>query len=139
VGTSTVTSYIESATGVAAGGRTGLTSVTTGILFLLAMFFAPLVKTVGGYAPITAPALLLVGCMMAKNMTRIDWGDFTESLPAFLIMIGIPFFYNISDGLAVGFVVYPALKILTGKARQVSPLLIIVALLFIIRYVFFPL
>ena len=139
LGTSTVTSYIESCTGVAAGGRTGLTSVTTGILFLLALFFTPLVQTVGGYAPITAPALLLVGCMMAKNMVRIDWGDFTESLPSFFIMIGIPFFYNISDGLAAGFVVYPVLKLLTGRGREVSALLYIVALLFILRYVFFPL
>ena len=134
-----MTSYIESCTGVAAGGRTGLTSVTTGILFLLALFFTPLVQTVGGYAPITAPALLLVGCMMAKNMVRIDWGDFTESLPSFFIMIGIPFFYNISDGLAAGFVVYPVLKLLTGRGREVSALLYIVALLFILRYVFFPL
>jgi AGZA family xanthine/uracil permease-like MFS transporter len=138
LGTSTVTSYIESSTGVAAGGRTGLVSVTTGLLFLLALFFTPLVHTVGGYPAITAPALLLVGCMMAKNMKRVQWDDFTESIPSFLIMIGIPFFYNISDGLAAGFVTYPVLKLLSGRGKEVAPLLYVVAALFVVRYVFFP-
>lgn len=139
LGTSTVTSYIESSTGVAAGGRTGLVAVTTGLLFLLALFFTPLVQTVGGYPAITAPALLLVGCLMAKNTRRIQWDDFTEAVPSFLIMIGIPFFYNISDGLAAGFVTYPVLKLLAGRGREVPPLLYGVAVIFAVRYVFFPL
>jgi len=138
LGTSTVTSYVESATGVAAGGRTGLVAVTTGLLFLLALFFTPLIQTVGGYPAITAPALLLVGCLMTKNARRIQWDDPTEAIPSFLIMIGIPFFYNISDGLAAGFVTYPALKLLSGRGREVSPLLYAVAAVFAVRYVFFP-
>ena len=139
LGTSTVTSYIESCTGVAAGGRTGLVSVTTGVLFLLALFFTPLVQTVGGYLPITAPALFLVGCLMARSAGRIMWDDVTEAVPAFFIMIGIPFFSNICDGMAAGFVTYPVLKLVSGRHREVSPLMYIVAVLFILRYVFFPL
>ncbi len=138
LGTSTVTSYIESCAGVASGGRTGLVSVTTGLLFLLALFFTPLAHMVGGYPPITAPALFLVGCMMARNVMNIDWEDFTESLPSFFIMIGIPLFYNISDGLAAGLIIYPVLKIFAGKGREVSVVLYVVALLFVLRYVFFP-
>jgi AGZA family xanthine/uracil permease-like MFS transporter len=138
LGTSTVTSYIESSAGVAYGGRTGLVSVTTGLLFLLALLFTPLARTLGGYPPITAPALFFVGCMMARNMRRIEWGDHTEAIPSFFIMTGIPFFYNISDGIAAGLVTYPILKLLTGKGREPSPMLYVVALLFILRYVFFP-
>ncbi len=138
LGTSTVTSYIESSSGVACGGRTGLVAVTTGLLFLLALFFAPLARSLGGYPPITAPALFFVGCMMAGNMRRIEWGDYTEAIPSFFIMTGIPFFYNISDGIAAGLVTYPILKLLAGKGRELSPVLYVVALLFILRYVFFP-
>ena len=139
LGTSTVTSYIESCTGVSAGGRTGLTSVVTGLLFLSALFFTPLVQTVGGYPPITAPALFFVGCMMAKNMAQIDWEDYTESIPSFFIMIGIPLFFNISDGLAAGLITYPILKLLAGKGKEAAPLLYVIAVLFILRYVFFSL
>jgi AGZA family xanthine/uracil permease-like MFS transporter len=138
VGTSTVTSYIESSAGVAYGGRTGLVSVTTGLLFLLALFFTPLARSLGGYPPVTAPALFMVGCMMAKNLRRIDWEDATEAIPAFFIMTGIPFFHNISDGIAAGLVTYPILKLLAGRGREVSPVLYVVAVLFVLRYVFFP-
>ena len=138
LGTSTVTSYIESSAGVAYGGRTGLVSVTTGLLFLLALFFTPLARSLGGYPPVTAPALFLVGCMMAKNMRRIEWEDATEAIPAFFIMTGIPFFHNISDGIAAGLVTYPILKLLAGRGREVSPVLYVVAVLFVLRYVFFP-
>ena len=138
LGTSTVTSYIESSAGVAYGGRTGLAAVTTGVLFLLALFFTPVARSLGEYLPITAPALFFVGCMMARNMRRIEWEDYTEALPSFFIMTGIPFFYNISDGIAAGLVTYPILKLLAGKAREVSPVLYVVALLFVLRYVFFP-
>ena len=137
LGTSTVTSYIESSAGVACGGRTGLVSVTTGLLFLLALFFTPLAQSLGGYPPVTAPALFLVGCMMAKNMRRIEWEDVTEAIPAFFIMTGIPFFHNISDGIAAGLVTYPILKLLAGRGREVSPVLYVVAVLFVLRYVFF--
>jgi AGZA family xanthine/uracil permease-like MFS transporter len=119
LGTSTVTAYIESAAGVAAGGRTGLTAVVTGLLFLLALLFSPLVGMIGKYPPITAPALVLVGALMIPSVTRIDWDDATETVPAFLTLIGIPLFYSIADGLALGFVSYPLVKLLAGRGREV--------------------
>ncbi|MBU6399337.1 MAG: NCS2 family permease [Verrucomicrobia bacterium] len=123
LGTSTVTSFIESAAGVQAGGRTGLTSLTTAALFLLALFFGPLIAMVGSYAPITAPALVFVGAMMLHHIRHIDWSDATESFPAFLILVGIPFTFSIADGLALGFVSHPVLKLLSGRGKQVSWLL----------------
>ncbi len=119
LGTSTVTSFIESAAGVEAGGRTGLTSVTAAVLFLVALFFSPIIAMVGSYPPITAPALLLVGTLMARNVTQIDWSDITEAAPAFLVVVGIPFSFSIADGLGLGLVSYPIIKILSGKGRQV--------------------
>lgn len=123
MGTSTVTSYIESAAGVAAGGRTGLTAVTTGVLFLLALIFSPLVEIIGNYLPITACALVVVGAMMMRNARKIDWDDHSEAFPAFLIAIGIPLCYSIADGIAIGFVCYPIVKLISGKGRQVSRLM----------------
>ena len=120
LGTSTVTSYIESAAGVQQGGRTGLVAVTVAILFLLALPFAPLIGVVGGYAPITAPALVLVGAMMAGNVTKIDWKDTSESVPAFLIMIGVPLSFSIAEGIALGLIVYPIIKVFTGGYRDVK-------------------
>jgi AGZA family xanthine/uracil permease-like MFS transporter len=119
LGTSTVTSYIESATGVEQGGRTGLTAVTVAVLFLLALFFSPIVAMFGGYAPVTAPALVIVGGMMLRNVQHLDWDDYTEVLPAFLVLIGIPLSHSIADGLALGFVAYPLVKVLGGRARDV--------------------
>lgn len=119
LGTSTVTSYIESAAGVEHGGRTGLTALTVAVLFLAALFFYPIVAMIGSYPPITAPALVLVGAMMVRNVTRIEWGDYTEGVPAFLTMIGIPFFYSIADGIALGLITYPVIKSLGGKAGEV--------------------
>jgi AGZA family xanthine/uracil permease-like MFS transporter len=138
MGTSTVTSYIESAVGVASGGRTGLASIVTGGLFIVALFFTPLAKMVGGYPSITAPALLIVGGMMVRNLEKVDWEDYTEALPAFLIILGVPLFYSISDGLAVGFISYPLIKLLSGKGKGISPVVYVIAVLFIARYVFFP-
>lgn len=144
-GTSTVTSYIESTAGVQAGGRTGLTVVFTGLFFLLALFFEPLVRMVGGgfdmgndlfLYPITAPALILVGAMMAANVTAIDWKDYTEAVPAFLVMLGMPLTYSIADGLAFGFISYPVLKIAAGRGKECSTLLYILGILFIARYIF---
>ncbi len=139
MGTSTVTSYIESAVGVASGARTGLTSIITGILFLVALFFAPIARMVGGYPSITAPALVMVGSMMARNLQKVDWDDYTELLPSFLIVVGIPLFFNIADGLAIGFIAYPIIKALSGRAKETSTVAYIIALLFIARYVFIPL
>ena len=118
LGTSTVTSFIESATGVEQGGRTGLTSVTTALLFLLALFASPIVAMIGSYPPITAPALVLVGSLMLRNAGRVEWSDASEAIPGFLIALGIPLFYSISDCLALGFISYPVIKLLGGRARE---------------------
>lgn len=135
LGTSTVTSYIESATGVEAGGRTGLTSLTTAALFLLALFFSPVIAMVGGYAPLTAPALVLVGAMMLRNVSKIEWDDYTESVPAFLTLLGIPLAYSIADGLALGFISYSVIKLLTGRGRSVHWVLHGLAMLLVLYFV----
>lgn len=119
LGTSTVTSYIESATGIQAGGRTGLTAVVVAALFVVSLAFTPLIRMVAGYPPITAPAMVLVGAMLMRNAARIDWDDFTEAAPAFLVMVGIPLTFSIADGLAFGFVSWPLLKLLSGRAKDV--------------------
>ncbi len=100
------------------GGRTGLTSLTTALLFLLALFASPLVAMIGSYPPITAPALVLVGSLMLRNASRVEWSDASEAIPSFLIALGIPLFYSISDGLALGFIAYPLIKVLGGRARE---------------------
>jgi len=136
LGTSTVTSYIESAAGVAAGGRTGLTSVTAGMLFIAALFVSPLAAMIGKYDPITAPALVIVGLMMMSSIRKIDWEDATESLPAFLTLAGIPLCYSISDGLALGFICYPILKICSGRIKEVSWFMIFMALILVAYFLF---
>jgi AGZA family xanthine/uracil permease-like MFS transporter len=129
LGTSTVTSFIESVAGVEQGGRTGLTAVVVGLLFIVAMFFNPLISMVGSYTPITAPALVIVGAMMMKTVSKIDWTDYSESLPAFLVIVGIPLSYSIGDGLAIGFLSYPIIKMFSGRAREVKPAFYILAIL----------
>jgi adenine/guanine/hypoxanthine permease len=128
LGTSTVTSYIESAAGVEQGGRTGLTAVVAGLLFLLALFFSPVIAMVGSYAPVTAPALVLVGAMMIRNVSRIDWQDPTEAIPSFLVILGVPLSYSIGDGLALGFMAYPIIKLLAGRSREIGWVLGVLAL-----------
>ncbi|HOX59148.1 MAG TPA: NCS2 family permease [Candidatus Paceibacterota bacterium] len=120
LGTSTVTSFIESAAGVEQGGRTGLTGLVVGALFLLSLFFSPVIAMVGSYPPITAPALVIVGAMMIQNVAKVDWKDYSESVPAFLTMIGIPLSYSIADGLALGFISYPIIKLFSGKGREIG-------------------
>jgi AGZA family xanthine/uracil permease-like MFS transporter len=136
LGTSTVTSYIESTTGIAAGGRTGLTSITTGLLFLLALLFGPAIGAIANYPPITAPALVIVGTLMLSSALRIDWPDPTEAVPAFLVMVGIPLTYSIADGLALGFVTYPLIKLMAGRGRQVHPLMYVMAVVLLAYFVF---
>ncbi len=136
MGTSTVTSFIESAAGVEQGGRTGLTAVVVAVLFLVALFFSPLVAMVGHYLPVTAPALVVVGAMMLRGATRIDWGNYAESLPSFLIIVGIPFTYSIADGLALGLIAYPVVKWAAGQGRDVRPLMILLALVMVAYFVF---
>jgi AGZA family xanthine/uracil permease-like MFS transporter len=129
LGTSTVTSFIESVAGVETGGRTGLTAVTAGILFLLALFFSPVIGMVGSYPPITAPALVVVGALMMGNVRRIAWDDPSEAVPAFLIVLGIPLTYSVADGIALGFISYPFVKVLGGRRREVSGLMTALAVL----------
>lgn len=119
-GQSTVTSYLESATGVEAGGRSGLTAVVVGVCFLLAMFFSPLIMAIAGYAPVTSAALVVVGVMMMGSVTEIRWDDYTEGIPAFLILAGIPFSNSIIGGISLGIVLYPFIKLCCGKARDLN-------------------
>jgi AGZA family xanthine/uracil permease-like MFS transporter len=136
MGTSTVTSFIESASGVEQGGRTGLTGIVVAVLFLLALFFSPVIAMVGSYSAITAPALVVVGAMMARNVAKVDWNDHTESIPAFLTLIGIPLTYSIADGLALGFVSYPIVKLFSGRRREVGWLTYVLAIVLILYFVF---
>jgi AGZA family xanthine/uracil permease-like MFS transporter len=143
LGTSTVTAYIESATGVAAGGRTGLANVVTASLFFLSLFFFPLVKMIGGgyqaggglvLYPVVAPALLLVGTLMMAGVSRIAWDDATESIPAFLTIVIMPLTVSITDGIAFGFIAYAVLKLATARAREAHWLVYLFATLFVVRY-----
>ena len=128
-GTSTVTSFIESAAGVEQGGRTGLTAVTVAVLFLAALFFSPIIAMVGSYPSITAPALVVVGSMMMRNVTKIEWSNHAEAMPAFVTFIGIPLTHSIGDGLALGFISYPIIKLLAGQGRDVKCLMYVLAVL----------
>ncbi|MEP4380729.1 MAG: NCS2 family permease [Alphaproteobacteria bacterium] len=134
VGSSTVTSYIESASGVREGGRTGLTAVTVGVLFILALLLAPIIGLVPRFA--TAPALLFVAVLMVRGLTEIDWEDVTEYAPAVLAAVVMPFTFSIAHGIAFGFIVYAAGKILTGRVSEASPILYIMAVLFVLLYGF---
>jgi len=133
-GTSTVTSYIESAAGVAAGARTGLSNLVVAALFLLAAFCAPLATAIPGYA--TAPALILVGALMTESIARVDWRDFTEGLPAFVTILATPLTFSIATGLSFGLISYTLVKVAAGRFREVSILLWVLTLLFILRYIY---
>jgi len=136
LGTSSTTAYVESASGVQAGGRSGLTAIVVAILFLLSMFLAPLAGSVPAQA--TAPALLYVATLMLRELSDVDWTDVTETAPAALTAIAMPFTYSIANGLAFGFVSYAVLKLVTGRAREVHAATWLVAALFVARFVFFP-
>jgi AGZA family xanthine/uracil permease-like MFS transporter len=143
LGTSTVTAYVESSAGVAAGGRTGLASVVTAALLLLALFFHPLVRMIGGgyesasgvvLYPIVAPALVLVGVMMMESVRHIPWGDFTEAAPAFLAIVIMPLSFSITDGIAFGLIGFALLKLVTGRGAELDGLGYVFAALFLVRY-----
>ncbi len=136
LGTSTTTTFVESASGVTEGGRTGLTAVTTGILFLLALIFSPLFLTIPSFA--TAPALIVVGFYMISNVIKIDFDDPSEGLPAFLAIAAMPLAYSISEGIAIGVISYTLLNLLTGNARKkkISWLMYVLTVLFILKYIF---
>ncbi len=143
LGTSTVTSYIESATGIAQGARTGLANIFTSFFFLIALFFSPLAEMIGGeyvyndmiLRPVIAPPLIIVGFLMMKTITRIEWADLTEGLPAFLTVIVIPMTFSITEGIAFGFISYSILKLVSGKGKEVHWMIYLFAVLFIIRYI----
>jgi AGZA family xanthine/uracil permease-like MFS transporter len=134
MGTSSTTAYIESAAGVQAGGRTGLTAVVVGLLFLACLFISPLAGAVPSYA--TAPALLFVACLMLRDLGQIDWGDTTESVPAAITAMVVPFTYSIAHGIAFGFITYAALKLATGRAREVKAIVWLIAAAFIFKYAY---
>jgi AGZA family xanthine/uracil permease-like MFS transporter len=147
-------SYIESASGVAAGGRTGAAALVTAGLFLVALFFSPIVQMIsGGFAvhgvimvegqelartftlyPVTSPALIVVGSLMMKSVRDVAWDDFTEALPAFLTLVLIPLTFSITDGIAFGFISYALLKLVTGRGREAHWLIYLFAILFVVRY-----
>jgi adenine/guanine/hypoxanthine permease len=133
-GTSTVTSYVESAAGVAAGARTGLGNLLIAALFLAAMFCAPIVAAIPSYA--TAPALILVGALMCGAVARVKWSDFTDAVPAFLTLIGTPLTFSIATGLSMGLLSFTFLKLFTGRHKEISPLIWVLSVLFLLRYAF---
>ncbi len=144
LGTSTVTCYIESATGITEGGRTGLTAAVTGVCMLLSLFLYPLVKIVGGgfqigpaafLYPIIAPALIVVGGLMLRNVNQIDWEDITESIPAFLTMLMMPLSFSITDGIGFGLISLAFLKLVTGRRKEIHPVIYYFALFFIACYI----
>ena len=134
LGTSSTTAYVESAAGVQAGGRTGLTALVVALLFLACLFIAPLAGVVPAYA--TAPALLFVACLMLRDLADVEWNETTESIPAAVTALMIPFTYSIAHGIAFGFITYAALKLLTGRAREAKPIVWIIAAIFLFKYVY---
>jgi adenine/guanine/hypoxanthine permease len=137
-GTSPTSAYIESAAGVTAGGRTGLTAIVVAILFALSAFFSPLVGAVSGISAITAPALIIVGSMMLSHVRHLDWDKFDESFPAFLVILSMPLTSSIATGIALGFISYPLMKIFKREWKAVHPLVYIFAVLFILQLVYLP-
>ncbi|MCX7763171.1 MAG: NCS2 family permease [Candidatus Kryptonium sp.] len=148
LGTSTVTAYIESASGVAVGGRTGLTAIFVALFFLISLLFYPIVKLVGGGVevsagyvlyPITAPALIIVGSLMVKPIVNINWDDITEAIPAFIMMLGIPLTFSIADGIALGFTSYVIVKLFSGRHKEINWIIIALTFVFLARYIFLAL
>lgn len=144
LGTSTVSSYVESAAGISAGGRTGLTGIVVAALFILAIFLSPLVHTIGAgidigngvkLYPVIAPALIIVGSMMFRNVIHIEWEDYTESIPAFLTLVMMPLTFSITEGISFGVISYVLLKLLSGKGKKVHWLIYLFAVLFVARYI----
>jgi AGZA family xanthine/uracil permease-like MFS transporter len=135
LGTSTTTSYIESAAGISAGGRTGLTALTVAALFLLSLFFAPLAGAVPAFA--TAPALLFVAVLMTSSLARIDWDDLSVAAPVVVAALAMPLTFSIANGIAFGFIAWTAIKLLAGQWRQLNPALWILSALFVVKLAYF--
>lgn len=137
-GTSPSTAYIESTSGVAAGGRTGLTSLVVAVLFALSIFFYPIIQAIAGLPAITAPILIIVGCFMMEGLARVDWKTFDEAFPAFAIILTMPLTSSIATGIAIGFITYPLLKLVSGKGKEVHWILYVFGVIFLIQMAFFP-
>ncbi|MBR2654237.1 MAG: NCS2 family permease, partial [Lachnospiraceae bacterium] len=133
LGTSTVTTFVESTSGIAEGGRTGLTALTTGAFFVLSLFFSPIFLTVPSFA--TAPALIIVGFMMMQQVVKLDWFDMIEAIPAFIAIMAMPFLYSISEGISLGIISYVVLHLLSGKTNKISPLMYVLAVVFVLKYI----
>ncbi|MCQ2557842.1 MAG: NCS2 family permease [Oscillospiraceae bacterium] len=133
LGTSTTTTFVESSSGVSEGGRTGLASVVTGVLFFLSLFLAPIFTAIPSFA--TAPALIFVGFLMVNAVVDIDFSEPTESIPAYLCLLTMPLMYSISDGISIGMISYVVINVLAGKAKKVSPLMYVLAVLFVLKYI----
>ena len=131
-GTSTISTFVESASGIAEGGRTGLTAMVTGILFVLALFLSPIFLAIPSFA--TAPALIIVGFMMMQQVSKIDFNDLTEAIPAFIAIIAMPFMYSVSEGIAMGVISYVVLNLVSGKRDKLTPLMYVLAVLFVLKY-----
>lgn len=134
LGTSTTTTYVESSAGVGEGARTGLASVVTGLLFLLAIFFAPIFTAIPGFA--TAPALIFVGFLMVSSILKVDFEDVAEAIPAYLCLVAMPLMYSISEGIAIGVISYVVINVICGKAKKITPLMYVLAVLFVCKYIF---
>ena len=134
LGTSTTTRYVESTAGIAAGGRTGLTAVVVAVLFLLCLFFAPLASMVPVFA--TAPALLYVATLMTSGLAQIDWEDITDAAPALVTALGMPLTFSIAHGIALGFITYVAIKLVSGKLKDLNAALLVIAALFVLKFIF---
>jgi AGZA family xanthine/uracil permease-like MFS transporter len=138
LGTSPSSAYIESSAGVAAGGRSGLTAFVVAILFLIALFFSPFVSAISALPSITAPILIIVGCFMMEGLAKVNWKKFDEAFPAFAIILTMPLTSSIATGIAIGFITYPLMKLVSGKGREVHPILYVFGVIFVIQMIFFP-
>ena len=134
LGTSTITTFVESSSGIAEGGRTGLTSIVSGLLFILALFFSPIFLAIPSFA--TAPALIVVGFFMMQSVAKINWSDMLEAIPAFICIFTMPFMYSISEGISFGVISFVVLNAVAGKAKKITPLMWVLAVLFILKYIF---
>lgn len=133
LGTSTITTFVESSSGIAEGGRSGLTAVVSGIFFLLALFFSPIFLAIPSFA--TAPALVIVGFLMIQQVVKVEWNDLLEAIPAYIAIFAMPFLYSISEGISLGIISYVLLHVLSGKGKSVTPLMYVLAILFVLKYV----
>lgn len=138
LGSTPSSAYVESTSGVAVGGRTGLTSLVVALLFLVTLFFSPIVASIANLSAVTAPALIIVGSYMMTGLAYIDWKEFDEAFPTFAVVLTMPLTSSIATGIAVGFILYPLLKVVSGKSKEVHPILYVFGVIFVLQMIFFP-